>query len=89
MPDSDETSLSAVCSLSVVIILLIPVMFTTPFSPNNTIAHFHVTDGEVNGTLHLGAFGYCLYMPDKACSHPMIPYEIPSGQFFFHPSHFI
>ena len=67
-------------------LLVIVLFFTIPVS-NLSLVDFSVTDGNVNGTISLGTTGYCLYLPDKACSGYRPGYKI--GQFFFQLSHFI
>lgn len=74
---------------AIIIILtvgLVAVVLTTPIISDFPLASFDVTDGEVNGTVKLGAFGYCLYLlnQDIAC-HGGIGYSI--GQFLFQPSY--
>ena len=91
MPDSDQKVFSKATIFVVIVLIVLTVCFTaliltTPLLPNNTIAHFDVTDGEVNGTLKLGSFGYCLYLPNKDCQTEFL-YKI--GQFLFQPSRLI
>ena len=57
----------------VVTILYVALIFTP-------IIDVSVADG--NGTLSLGASGYCLYLPNKDCFF-LFPVKI--GQFFFQP----
>ena len=69
------------------VVLLFIVQLSTPIIPFLSLIDFSVTDGKINGTLSLGTYGYCLYLPNKACSHAHFLYDI--GQFFFQPLHFI
>ena len=71
---------AARATICAVTICLIVVMLTTPVLPNFPIAQLGVTDGEYNGTLKLGTFGNCLYLPNRTCSHSFLDVI---GQFFF------
>ena len=72
----------------VVVGSLLSIQFSTPFIAPLSLVRLSVTDGKVNGTLRLGTYGYCLYLPNKDCSGAHFLYKI-SQFFFFQPSHFI
>ena len=72
--------------LSILAIVLLSILqLSSPYTSLSLI-DFRVTDGNVNGTLSLGTYGYCLYLPNKTCSHGL-GYDI--SQFFFQLSPFI
>ena len=73
----------------VVVFFFILIQFSPPFSDKLSLVHFGVTDGKINGTLSLGTYGYCLYLPNKHCPPSHFLYKIGQFKFFFQPSHFI
>ena len=65
--------LGPICLLFIDLFLTIPVT-------RLSLLDLSVTDGNVNGAITLGTAGYCLYLPNEACSHFSFGYKI--GQFF-------
>ena len=62
----------------VVCLLLFLTLVYIPMFDAISLIHVSVADG--NGTLSLGTWGYCLYLPNKDCH-----YLFKIGQFFLLP----
>ena len=79
-PASDKAS--DVSYMAKAIIFVMVVCLINLMIPYATTAKLSVTVGEINATLKLWTFGYCLYLPNnlKDCSNAFLN---KIGQFFF------
>ena len=70
------------CWQNVLMFVVFALLFTIQFSiPLGDFSLIDVSIADGNGTLSLGTWGYCLYLPNKDCHHLL--HKI--GQFFLLP----